>query len=81
MTNHGTVTGLECVCVCVLWQVFYFQRPHPLWEVITFAFLTQFEVCKALLVAGLVPNQNSLIAKGIKCTITEPQLSELLSVQ
>lgn len=64
-----------------VWQAFYFQGPHPLWEVLTFAFLTQFEVYKAVLVARLVPYRNSLIDKAIKCTITEPQLSELLSVQ
>jgi hypothetical protein len=37
-----------------------FKDPHPLWEIPTFVFLTQFELCKGLLVVRLVPYQKYL---------------------
>jgi len=60
---------------------FFFQRPHSLWEVLTFAFLTQFDVYKMLLMSRLVPYQKFLNIKAIKCMVTKPQFSKLLIVQ
>lgn len=82
ITNHSNL--LWFIIVSENWNVLYdnlfFKDPHPLSNVPTFAFLTQSEVYKRLLMVRLMPYQKSLKTKIIKWTIIEPHLFKLLSV-